>query len=271
MGAVRVKRVLKGVEPRSLQNYRQTHGQAKWDELRDENRQAYEDIRAQTHNDQRGLCAYCEIAIRADDPLTSRIEHFHPKSDIGSDTNWALEWNNMLAVCWGGSDRHGAAPYAMEPLKENLSCDAHKDRLIQQKKLDKACEGWVLDPQQIPILPSLFDISKSDGKLRASDPGCDAASPWPGNRHTSVKGLVEFTIYALNLNCARLCNARIAVISDIEHNIEKQRMAGIPAEQALDGLAERYLQKNWSSFFTTICLRLGPAADRYLERRMYRG
>lgn len=270
-----MKRVLKGVEPTSSQSYRQAQPRATWEELRDDaqhgGKQAYADIRTQTHLDQGGLCAYCEIDIRDNDPLKSRIEHFHPKSDKNSATNWALAWHNMLAVCAGGSYKHGSVPHSMEPVSENLSCDAHKDRWIQKKRLAEVCEGWVLNPSLLPAWPSLFEINKFNGELRASDAQCDQAAHWPNNQHADMKTLVEHTIAALNLNCVRLCQARLVVIHDIERNKKKQRMAGSSAQQGLDNLAQRYLQKSWPGFFSTICLCLGAAADGYLQRIRYQG
>lgn len=270
-----MKRILKGAEPTSLQVYRQAQPQATWDELRTDSHDggmtAYADIRTQAHQDQGGLCAYCEIDIRDNDSLKSRIEHFHPKSDKNPTVNWAIDWRNMLAVCAGGSYPHSAAPHSMEPLSENLSCDAHKDRWIQQKKLPETCEGWVLDPSLLPSWPSLFDINKFNGKLRASEARCANAAPWPNNQHADMQTLVEHTIAALNLNCARLCTARLAVIHDIERNKKKQRSAGYSAQEGLSNLTQRYLRNRWPGFFTTVYLCLGTAADQYLEKIQYQG
>ncbi len=275
MGVGRVKRVLKGAAPANLQVFQQATPQATWEELRNDpyhgGQTTYTDIRAQAHQDQGGLCAYCEIDIRENDSLKSRIEHFHPKSDKSSGVNWALDWGNMLAVCAGGSDRYGAAPHSMEPLSENLSCDAHKDRWIQQRKLPADCEGWVLNPLHIPIWPSLFEIDKFSGELRASEATCAAAAPWPNNQHPDVASLVARTIASLNLNCHRLCQARLTVIRDIEHNKKKQRLAGVSPQQGLANLAQRYLLRHWPAFFTTICLCLGSAADDHLQQIQYRG
>lgn len=271
MGVGRVKRVNKNTEPPSLQAYRQAQPQASWDELRNNARQAYDDIRSHAFEDQRGLCAYCEMDIRDNDPLKSRIEHFHPKSDHSTPINWALAWHNMLAVCAGGSYRHATAPHSMEPLDENLSCDAHKDRLIQQGHLAEACEGWVLNPLWLPIWPSLFEVDKFSGKLCASDCACTQAAPWPNNQHTDTNTLVLHTIDALNLNCQRLCTARLAVIHDIERNKKRQRLAGRTPQQGMATLAQRYLGKPWPGFFSTICLCLGLAADDYLRQTAYAG
>lgn len=270
-----MKRVLKGNEPASLQAFRLAQPQATWEQLRkdpmDGGMQAYDDIRSEATLSQGGLCAYCEIDIRDNEPLKSRVEHFHAKSHKGTPTNWALYWPNMLAVCAGGSYRYGAAPHTLEPIKNNLSCDAYKDRLIQDKKLPEACEGWVIDPLLLPATPSLFAINKTTGELRADDAACANATAWPNNQHVDVKALVEHTIAVLNLNCVRLCDARRLVIYDIERQKKKQRLAGQSAQQGLSLLAKRYLGKPWPGFFTTICLCLGAAADSYLQQVQYQG
>ncbi len=270
-----MKRVLKGDEPATLRAYRQAQPQASWDELKDDaqhgGKQAYRDIRNQTHTDSKGLCAYCEIDIQDNDPLKSQIEHFHPKSDKSTAFNWALAWGNMFAVCKGGANKHGAAPHTMEPLTENLSCDAHKNRLIQQKILVEACEGLILNPLQLQAWHGLFEINKLTGELRASDANCAAAAPWPNNQHADAKALVEYTIVSLNLNCSRLCQARLAVVHDVERNKKKQRLAGCTPQQGLAKLAVRYLNKPWPGFFTTVCMCLGSAADDYLQQIQYQG
>ncbi len=270
-----MKRVRKGNEPASLQAFRQAQPQATWEQLRtDPNNggmQAYADIRSESNLSQGGICAYCEIDIRDNDSLKSRVEHFHAKSHTGTPTNWALHWPNMLAVCAGGSFRFGAPPHTLQPLDQNLSCDAHKDRLIQQRMLPEACEGWVIDPLLLPAAPSLFAINKTSGELRANEETCANAPPWPNNQHADVKSLVEHTIAVLNLNCDRLCSARRVVIHDIERNKKKQRLAGQTAQQGLSLLAKRYLGNPWPGFFTTICLCLGVAADSHLQQIQYQG
>lgn len=270
-----MKRVLKGNEPVSLQTFRQAQPRASWEQLRNDpnngGMQAYADIRSEANLSQGGLCAYCEIDIRDNDPLKSRVEHFHAKSHTGTPINWALHWPNMLAVCAGGSYRYGAAPHTLNPIDTNLSCDAHKDRLIQAGKLPEACEGWVIAPLLLPATPGLFAINKTTGELRADDAACANAPAWPNNQHVDVKALVEHTIAVLNLNCVRLCTARRLVIHDIERNKKKQRMAGQSAQQGLNLLAKRYLGKPWPGFFTTICLCLGAAADSYLQQVQYQG
>ena len=260
-----MKHTDKGPEPISLQAYRLAKPAATWDDLRNDalfgGEQAYKDIRTQTHADQGGVCAYCEIDVGNNDPLKSRIEHFHPKADTSTPMNWALDWPNMLAVCLGGSYRHGSAPHTLEPLASNLSCDAHKDLLIQQGQLSSACEGWVINPLLLPGSPCLFRVDKFKGELLPHEGHCAAAAPWPGNMHADLQTLVAHTIKVLNLNCPRLCAARLAVVHDIERNKKKIAALKLKPEEGMARLAQRYLQHRWPAFVTTIRSCLGAAAE----------
>lgn len=272
-----MKRVLRQQEPAELTQYRRAVPHGTWDNFKSDanygGRDAYAACRVQLITDQGGICAFCEIDIRDNDPLQCRIEHFHPKSDISNAHNWALDWSNLLAVCAGGSYKYGEPPYTQEPLTGNLSCDAHKDQMIQSGELSAQCEGWIINPAELIASPCLFHLEKSTGKLRSADLANRAAFPaWPGNnQHSDVQTLVQHTIDMLNLNCDRLCNARLVIIRDIEHNKKKQRDAGFSPKQGLGNLANRYLRQRWPGFFTTIRLCLGKAAEMYLKDLPFQG
>ena len=132
-----MKRVFKGVEPPELSAFRDALPASTWQAMRDdamhEGPAAYASCRLKTIADQGGLCAFCEIDIRNNDPMTCHVEHFHPKSDITLTKNWALEWTNLLAVCNGGINPHAAGRgYFLPPIDENMSCDQRKDQMIQK-------------------------------------------------------------------------------------------------------------------------------------------
>lgn len=276
MGIGPVKRVLKGIEPRALAAYRSAVPHGTWEQMKSDphhgGQQAYQDCRCDSIHDQKGLCAYCEIGIRDNDPLKCRVEHFHAKSDIASTHNWALDWWNMLAVCNGGSNPHvDQAGFHLEPMSKNLSCDAHKDRMIQAGRLSVQCEGWLLNPLQLAASPSLFCLEKNTGHLLPDSAACAASPPWPDNRHSSVEALVQHTIDMLNLNCDRLTQARLCIVRDIERNKKKQRQADYTAAQGLANLARFYFKPQWPCFFTTIRLCLSPAAETHLQGIAYQG
>lgn len=271
-----MKRVRKAAEPPTLTNFRNAAPNSTWEGMRNDvlwgGQQAYVDIRAQLITDQGCLCAYCEIDIHDNDPLKCRVEHFHPKSDPVSPPNWALVWTNMVGVCNGGSYRHTTAPgFVLEPLSDNLSCDAFKDSRIQAGALALACEGWILDPMQIGAALCLFKISKSDGRLLPDDAACLASEPWHGNRHATLAALVQHTIDMLNLNCDRLKDARLTIVRDIERGKKRQRDQGFDATVGLANLAERYFSRSWPGFFTVIRHCLGPAAEARLQAINFQG
>ncbi len=274
MGAGSVKRVLKGMAPPTLAGYVQAAPRSSWEQMRDDpyfqGRQAYQDCRSTCIADQKGLCAYCEVDIRDNDPLKCHVEHFHPKADQTISHNWALDWPNMLAVCNGGSVDYLAPPFYLPPRQANLSCDAHKDWMIQQGKLPTRCEGWILNPLRLAAFPSLFRLEMNTGNLYPNAVACDAVT-WPGNQHASIEDLVQHTINVLNLNCDRLAQERLRVIRDIEHNKKRQRERGFNAEQGLSNLARQYLRQPWPAFFTVIRWCLGQAAERYLQSVQFAG
>ncbi|WP_458725457.1 retron system putative HNH endonuclease [Pseudomonas mandelii] len=267
-----MKRVIRLDEPAELAEYRAANPLSSWEQMRGDaaGRAAYETVRLQLLNGQGCLCGFCEIGIHDLDPLKCRVEHFHPKSDTSTAHNWALDWYNFIAVCMGGSQRYLQAPYTLEPLPENLSCDAHKDQMITAGRLTEYCEGWIIDPLDVPEFPCLFFLVKSTGQLEPDEQAC-ADVTIPGNKHASTQELVRHTIDMLNLNCNRLCEARKRVLWDIERNKKSLRLQGIRPEQALRTLSERYFRHRWPAFFTTIRFCLGTAAEQYLTDMEFQG
>jgi len=277
MGVGAVKCIIKGVEPPTLKSYRQAKPNAEWEEMKNDplfnGQGAYQDCRSRSIDDQKGLCAFCEIDIRDNSPLKCRVEHFHPKSDHTIANNWALDWQNMLAVCSGGTRSEIIDPtFHLQPTKENLSCDAHKDMMIQLGKLQENCEGWVINPLQLSSSPSLFRVHKGSGKLEPDLVSCAAVEQWPhNNKHDDFVTLVQHTIDMFNLNCDRLMQARLRIIRHIEHNKKDQRAKGIDAQQGMKNLAQYYFRISWPGFFTTIRFCLGQAAEDYLNHVAFQG
>ncbi len=270
-----MKRVSKGVEPQSLGSYRSSAPNSTWDQMKSDPNwggpSAYSDCRSQLLLDQGGICAYCEIDIRDDDPLKCRVEHFHPKSDITPLKNWALDWGNLYGVCAGGSFKHGQAPHTLEPLAKNLSCDAHKDQQIQAKVLTAQCEGWILNPADLIASPPVFRLNRSSGELSPDPSACQALLGQVLNHHATPDALVQHTIEMLNLNCDRLCQARLVVIRNIENQKKRQREQGFNGQQGMANLAARYFGRHWPNFFTTVRLCLGLAAETHLTSIQYQG
>lgn len=270
-----MKRVLKLAEPPELIRYRRAAPQSTWDQMKVAPHfggpAAYVACRQTLLSDQGGICAYCEIDIRDNDPLKCRVEHFHPKSDVTPAHNWSLDWNNLLAVCAGGSYKHGTVPHSLEPLSKNLSCDAHKDQMIQSNKLSANCEGWILSPLEIAANPSLFKLEWTTGNLKPNEDYCVAHPDWPNNQHADISTLIQHTIDILNLNCDRLSQARLVLIRDVERNKKKQRDQGYSATVGLSNLIPRYFNTRWPQFFTTIRICLGVAAESHLTSINFQG
>lgn len=270
-----MKRVLKGAEPGSLASYRTAQPSSTWDQLKSDpffgGQTAYQECRREVVRNQGGICAYCEIEIRDNDPLKCRVEHFHPKSDITPAHNWALAWSNLLGVCMGGSNAQSKAPgHYLAPTGDNLSCDAHKDRMIQKGKLPLVCEGWILNPLQLPAMATLFKLDKSNGKLAPDTVQCEQLA-WPGNQHATTAELVQHTIDMLNLNCDRLATTRLLIVRNIENSKKKLRSQNISPATGLSQLALRYFRTCWPEFFTTLRLCIGTAADAHLQSIGYQG
>lgn len=80
-----------------------------------------EDIKESLLQEQHGLCAYCMQEIT---PSSARIEHWKP---LSKNTEDALEYSNMFAVCYGGE--HAEEPseeFAQGKGRKGLCCDASK-------------------------------------------------------------------------------------------------------------------------------------------------
>lgn len=263
-----MKKTNKTDEPVSLSAYRTANPNAGWDSFRQDHQgQSYQAVKAALITDQQGLCAFCESSLgQAVDQ--QRVEHFHPKSDQGDPAkNWALDWNNLLAVCLGGS--HATyTDHQQYPTPDNLSCDAYKGYLVTQRRLSEACEGHLLNPLTMPAA-RLFKVNRRTGQIEADEQACANASFQGVNHQGSLVSLVGESIDVLNLNCQRLCDARLEVMHAYEGLIKKARNAGRKDIHQI--LAERWFSKPWPSFFSTRRDLLGATAEAYLKSVAYDG
>ncbi len=251
--------------PEELTAFESNNPKATWKDLRNFE-DVYKNIRTQIISDQYGLCAYCECKISASEPLTTRVEHFHAKSDTSdSALNWALLWSNMIGVCNGGDNPN--LPNFLSPLEENLSCDSHKNHMEQAGKIPKNCEGIILNPLTIIPSPCLFQFNPTNGFLEPNEQHCKTIN-LEDNKFTSVFELVENTIKILNLNCDRLAQQRLIIFRDIEHNKKQWRVAN---RDVTLNLISRYLDYQWRPFFTTIRLCLGQVAEQHLNNIGFQG
>ena len=163
---------------------------ANWNEFRSHNSGAsYNELRDTLTQNQHGLCAYCEIAIKE---WRRQVEHVIPQSDDELDKSKDLSIANMVACCMGGTmpTDNLEDDHYLEPVKRNMSCG--------QAKGDQNDENFI-DPRILPALPSLMRVI-DNGLIEADENACQTAGFLPDH--------VTRTIEILNLNSERLRSAR---------------------------------------------------------------
>jgi uncharacterized protein (TIGR02646 family) len=176
--------IKKGKEPACMVALRTTPG-AKWSSVGGKEKRQ---IVATLHTEQRGLCAYCMGALRlaAVDQEgnvsmpkgAATVEHWHARSDGGSD----FDWRNLLAVCDGGGE--GVSPR-----------DAHCDRRKQGRKLAiHPADGRTNVEQLLKF--------RGDGRVEMAGAGADELYDDPDRSGRSM----------LNLNHPNLVASRKAVV-----------------------------------------------------------
>ena len=260
-----MKRVKKSSEPHELFAYRKACPASTWQELRDDalhgGKTAYNAVVARLEADQGGICAYCEIKISRT-TNTARVEHFVPKSlqhPKHPKFNWTLHWFNFVGVCNGGSEQRSAPGHYLKPVKDNLSCDAHKERALGAVN----SHGWLLNPLALPAMGPLMKINRFTGHWDVDQTNTDTTR-WAGNKYADTEELVEKSIETLNLNCPRLVRNRLSVLYSLEREIKRARDAKIDPAVYMVNLCKRYLGPRYSEFFSVYRSRLGAAAEAYL-------
>ena len=248
-----MKKVFKSDPPNSLTNFQTRNPGATWEEFRDNNQgNDYRKLKKLIFDSDQGkLCAYCEVRVDNIDISKRRIEHIHNKSshlEDGNTKNWALDWDNVIGVCLGGSDSNRST----YQLPRNLSCDSFKDH----KNID---HNEILNPLQVTSVPSYFSLDKRNGNLMVNNELQD----------DSLKALVEKTIRNLNLNCDRLCANRLEILKLYNREIKKAR--DVNNRNIFEYLCDKWFSHRWQSFFTTRRILLGSYAENYLQSIYFDG
>ena len=167
-----------------------------WDEFRSHGSgMSYRELRAALTDNQRGLCAYCEMTIRG---RRHQIEHVIPRNTLRHGHAKALDIANMLACCMGGTvsdfgleeDGEAGEDRYREPVRDNMSCG--------QAKGDREEEAFI-DPRTLPEAPSLAKVMEN-GRIEVDEEACRTAGFTPDH--------MARTIEILNLNAERLRLAR---------------------------------------------------------------
>lgn len=248
--------------PAPLVAFQQEAPNATWDNLRAEGRAVYDELCKTLQTDQGGLCAYCELAATKD-ANSLQVEHIVAKSHHDPACNWALYWPNMLAVCTGGSRWAGEQDRYLEPLQVNLSCDQHKSHLVNIGSLGEDSRGFIVNPLDLPAFPPLVAVLH-DGRLIPHPDACASVEISP-NAYSTTEELIAKSIEHLNLNCVRLCLARLAAAKNVSGELRKTRA---------ESLCPRFLSLRngrLRQFFTVYRCRLGKAAETYLAASGFRG
>lgn len=87
-----MRNIVKGAEPKSLEEYRCSTG-ATYEDYNDK-----PSLRASLVTEQRGLCCYCLSRISAD-PQKMKIEHWQSQANF---PEYQLHYSNLLGACHGG-------------------------------------------------------------------------------------------------------------------------------------------------------------------------
>ena len=261
-----MKACLKGTIPALLEQYQTDNPSANWEQFKNECQQGYKDVQEQLQLDQGNLCCYCEIdtkqglGIGKDD---FRVEHFHPKSDIGSSShNWALDWQNMFGCCHGGSEKFVTDD-------KTRFVQKHAERHSDVIKSESIWDEKILNPLEIPAFPILFQANRRDGSLSVEEDHCRDAGVDIEKANNCLHP------EKLNLNSVRLNSLRKATLDALNEQVEAALSAGLTIEDAILNLTKAELRKDdqqhWPRFFTTIRSYLGKTAEGYLMSINYTG
>ena len=258
-----MKRVDKtSATPAPLAAFQQKDPKATWDKLRAEGRAVYDELCKTLQSDQAGLCAYCELEATKE-ANSLQIEHIVAKSCQDPAHNWALDWSNLLAVCTGGSRWAEEQDRYLEPLPANLSCDQHKNHLVNNGSLGQDSRGFIVNPLDLPAFPPLVAVLH-DGRLIPHPDACASVEISP-NAYSTTEELIANSIEHLNLNCARLRLARLTAAKNVASELKKANAESIcPKFLSLRNGCRR-------QFFTVYRCRLGKAAEAYLAASGFRG
>lgn len=252
-----MKAIIKGEEPARLARYRQKNPAGTWEQFCTVKKRKAA-VQQMLRVDQGGICAYCEIDLRERDQQGEadfRVEHFHPKSDKASGHNWALDWDNLLACCHGGS-----RPDVSEA-KERFE-EIHALRTCDVLKADHNWDTNVLNPLHLPADVCVFTCPRtSGGKLTLSQQAHD------DDRIDNQRA--QQTLDWHNLNAMRLSNLRAAVLNKLNDDLREKITEGMTIAKARADLARRHLRQdqdgNWPAFFSAIRSYLGREAELHLQ------
>lgn len=254
-----MKNTLKSQEPNQLKNYVAANPANTWDQFK-RNKKKRTAVQERLTIDQSGICAYCEINLKAADSTgvaDFRVEHFHPKSDTSTSKNWHLDWQNLLAVCHGGS--RPDVVDARTRFSALHSCDVPKG--------NNNWDAIILNPLNLSKDYCLFKFDRSTGGMHINEANCNTA------RVCIIKA--KNTVDNLQLDSPRLRQHRKVALDQLGAQLRLKLSQGHTLEEARRYLATTHLRKNsshhWPAFFSAIRDYLGIYAEEHLKNTGYTG
>jgi uncharacterized protein (TIGR02646 family) len=212
-----MKTCLKGTIPALLEQYQTDKPSANWEQFKNECQQGYKEVQAQLQLDQGNLCCYCEIDMKqawCNGKDDFRVEHFHPKSDTGNSShNWALNWQNMLGCCHGGSENT-----VTDSKNRFISNHAERHSDVLKENLD--WDNEILNSLKIPVFPILFQANRRDGSLSVLEDHCRDAGVDIEKANNCLHP------EKLNLNSVRLNSLRKATLDALTIKLLKKSHIG---------------------------------------------
>lgn len=248
-----MKHISKGPEPKVLQQYKARNPNNTWQQFRRDNNRL-KPVQDQIKEDQGHLCAYCEIDLLGQTQSLQadfRVEHFHPKSDSSTSHNWALDWNNLLGCCHGGT-RRDVQESSTRFTTPDTSCDVPKG--------DTNLDNMILNPLNLPRLP-LFKFVRSNGEMHINGPACQEAG--------IAKAKAQATVDELRLNANRLKSLRKAALNRVNRALQKHLTDGKSLEEARQAIAQMLrpdAQGKLPKFYSSIRSYLGKAAEAVISQ-----
>ena len=248
-------------EPELFAAFRSENPDGSWKRKRGSGRAAFKDVEgnhvvfdtlasAQGH-----ICAYCEIEVSR--PMLGQVEHFVSEDFNDGIGNYALDFDNLLACCEGGTRVDLDNGRAEPPIRDTLHCGQLKD----SGKTTHDPRGDLLDPRSLPGTPLIWRFG-SDGSMSVDTAACVRAAV--------RQEVAQTTIERLGLDRRVLRRLRGAVRDQLESEFELLiKEDGLDDEAALERVATDQLvpqEGRLPGFWSTIRHWAGDAAERVLER-----
>lgn len=263
-----MRRINKSQTSNALTVYANKNPNDTWEVFQKNNGNDFKIIKKKIFEEQGYICAYCETDLSEEVAFEHhrRVEHFDSKSawKVGQPPpNLHLDWNNVIGVCVGGTDRNNLERYIMP---DNKSCDSYKEHLETNLGHSKKWKGQVLSPLEECLCSDMFVYCLASGELGVNVDYANSLT-FKYNNYDSSAELLENTIKSFNLNCERLKIAR----REIHFSYEKLKAE---FRKTRDENKFKFKVIKWSgnnkviSFQTTrdILLRECPVAKKIMGR-----